>query len=75
MENKLLLHQLLAFEQDEVNRSKKVLEEGTKVVKSAPKTIAKNVIRREYLKQGLIRNFIVNEIGAVVTRGEEIELS
>jgi hypothetical protein len=28
MENKLLLHQLLAFEQDEVNRSKKVLEEA-----------------------------------------------
>lgn len=60
----------------ELSGSKVVLEQGTKkVVKSAPKTIAKNVIRREYLKQSLIRRFIVNEIGAVVTRGEEIELS
>lgn len=60
----------------ELDGSKTVVEEGEKkAVKSAPKTIAKNVIKREYLKQGLIRNFIVHEIGAVVTRGEEIELS
>lgn len=59
----------------ELDGSKKVLEEGTKkAVKSAPKTIAKNVIKREYLKQGLIRNFIVKEIGEVKLRGEEIEL-
>jgi hypothetical protein len=60
----------------ELDGSKRVLEEGEKkVVKSAPKTIAKNVIKREYLKQGLIRNFIVAEIGEVKARGEEIELS
>jgi hypothetical protein len=60
----------------ELDGSKQVLEEGVKkVVKSAPKTIAKNVIKREYLKQGLIRNFIVAEIGEVKMRGEELELS
>ncbi len=60
----------------ELDGSKKIVEEGTKkVVKSSAKTLAKNVIRREYLKQGLVRNFIVHEIGSVVTRGNEIELS
>lgn len=59
----------------ELDGSKKVLEEGTKkVVNSAPKTIAKNVIKREYLKQGLIRNFIVAEIGEVKLQGDTIEL-
>jgi len=60
----------------ELDGSKKVIEEGVKkIVKSAPKTIAKNVIKREYLKQGLIRNFIVSEIGEVKIKGDEIELS
>lgn len=60
----------------ELDGSKKVVEEGTKKnVKSAPKTIAKNVIRREYLSQGLVRNFKIKEIGDVRARGEEIELS
>ncbi len=60
----------------ELDGSKKVVEEGEKKeVKSAPKTIAKNVIKREYLKQGLIRNFVVNNIGEVKLKGTEIELS
>jgi hypothetical protein len=60
----------------ELDGSKTVIEEGeVRVVNSAPKTIAKNVIKREYLKQGLIRNFKVKEIGEVKMRGEEIELS
>ncbi len=59
----------------ELDGSKTVVEEGEKkVVKSAPKTIAKNVIKREYLKQGLIRNFIVKEIREIKMRGEELEL-
>jgi len=59
----------------ELDGSKFVTEEGTKkTVKSAPKTIAKNVIRREYLKSGLIRNFKVKNIGEVKLKGEEIEL-
>lgn len=60
----------------ELDGSKKVVEAGEKKeVKSAPKTIAKNVIKREYLKQGLIRNFVVKQIGEVKLKGTEIELS
>mgnify|MGYP003544047734 FL=1 len=59
----------------ELDGSKKVVEEGVKkTVKSAPKTIAKNVIKREYLKQGLVRNFVVTNIGEVKAKGDEIEL-
>jgi len=59
----------------ELDGSKKVVEEGTKkVVKSKPITIAKNVIRHEYLKAGLIRTFVVKQIREVKMRGEEIEL-
>lgn len=59
----------------ELDGSKKVVEEGTKKnVKSAPKTIAKNIIKREYLSQGLVRQFKIREIGEVKVRGEEIEL-
>jgi hypothetical protein len=55
---------------------KKIVEVGEqKVVNSAPKTIAKNVIRREYLKQGLIRTFKVNNISQVKLRGTELELN
>ena len=60
----------------ELEGSKKVVEEGEKkVVKSKPITIAKNVIRHEYLKSGLIRNFVVKNIKEVKMRGEELELS
>lgn len=59
----------------ELDGSKKVVEEGEKdTVKSKPKTIAKNVIKRTYLKQGLIRNFTVYKIGEVKLRGEEIDI-
>lgn len=67
--------QELYIEGVELDGSKKVVEEGTrKVVKSAPKTIAKNKIRSEYLKSGLIRNFKVKEIREIKMRGEELEL-
>lgn len=60
----------------ELNGSKRVLEEGTKkTVKSAPKTIAKNVIRSKYLKCGLIRRFTIKNIGDIKMRGEELELN
>lgn len=60
----------------ELDGSKKIVEEGEKsTVKSAPKTIAKNVIKREYLKQGLIRNCIIHNITEVKTRGEELLLN
>lgn len=59
----------------ELDGSKKVIEEGEKkVVKSKPITIAKNVIRSEYLKAGLIRTFIVKQIREIKMRGEELEL-
>lgn len=59
----------------ELDGSKKVVEEGEDDnVKSKPKTIAKNVIKRNYLKQGLIRNFTVYKIGEVRAMGEEIEI-
>jgi hypothetical protein len=60
----------------ELEGSKKVVEEGEKkAVKSSGKTIAKNVIKREYLKQGNVRQFVVSEIGEVVMRGDTIELN
>lgn len=60
----------------ELSGSKKVVEEGIrKEVKSKPVTIAKNAIRSEYLKAGLIRTFIVKNIKEIKMRGEEIELS
>ena len=59
----------------ELDGSKKVIEEGEKkVVKSKPITIAKNVIRHEFLKAGLIRTFIVKNIKEIKMRGEELEL-
>jgi hypothetical protein len=59
----------------ELDGSKKVVEEGTKkVVKSKPITIAKNVIRSEYLRAGLIRTFVVKNIREIKMRGEELEL-
>jgi DNA-directed RNA polymerase subunit K/omega len=60
----------------ELDGSKKLVE-GTKtdkVVKSAPKTIAKNVIRREYLKSGLIRTFTIHRLSEVALRGDRLEI-
>ena len=57
----------------ELDGSKQVIESGkSKTVNSAPKTIAKNVIRRTYLKSGLIRSFKTKEIGFVKLKGELI---
>ena len=59
----------------EITGTKTVVEEGEKKnVKSAPKTIAKNVIRKAYLKAGKIRLFKVREIGEIKLKGEELEL-
>ena len=60
----------------ELKGSKEIVEEGEyKVVKSSAKTLAKNAIRKAYLKAGLIRSFIVSEIGEVRLKGDTIELS
>jgi len=57
------------------NDSVKVIEEGTKKeVKSSPKTIAKNVIRKAYLKSGEIRRFKVHSIGELKLKGETLEM-
>jgi hypothetical protein len=59
----------------ELKESKTITKEGDyPTVNSAPKTIAKNVIKSKYLKAGKIRQFIVNEISEVVLRGETLEL-
>lgn len=56
--------------------SKKIVEgtKSTKVVKSAPKTIAKNKIRDEYLKAGKIRKFTVYRLGEVKLKGDTLEI-
>ena len=59
----------------ELKGSKEVIEEGNyKEVKSSAKTIAKNAIRKAYLKAGNIRTFKVIEIGEVKLKGDTIEL-
>ena len=58
----------------ELKGSKKIIEHAEqKIVKSSPKTLAKNVIRQTYLKSGKIRKFIVREIGQIKLCGETIE--
>ncbi len=60
----------------ELEGSKKIVEgtKSKKVVNSAPKTIAKNVIRSEYLKTSRIRNFTVYRLGEIKLKGDTLEL-
>lgn len=60
----------------ELEGSKKIKEgtKSTKVVNSAAKTIAKNVIRAEYLKTGKIRTFTVYRLGEVKLKGDTLEI-
>ena len=60
----------------ELEGSKKITIEGDyKEVKSSQKTIAKNVIKKNYLKTGRIRMFKVMEITEMKVRGETLELN
>ena len=56
--------------------TKEVLQEGNyPTVNSRPKTIAKNTIKKEYLKQSKINRFIYTEIGNLKMNGETLEIS
>jgi len=55
---------------------KEVLQPGNyKTVKSAPKTLAKNAIKKEYLKTDKFRTFIIKNMrGTVKVNGEILEI-
>jgi hypothetical protein len=61
----------------EFEGSKKIVEgtKSKKVVNSASKTIAKNKIRKEYLKTGSIRLFTVFRLGEIKLKGETLEIT
>ena len=58
----------------EVPNTKKILVEGEyKVVKSSNKTLAKNAIRKAYLKSAKYKMFIIEKIGQIKVNGETLE--
>lgn len=57
----------------ELSGSKKILEEGEyKVDTRKPKTIAKDAIRKAYMKTAKIRTFIVDNIGQLKMQGDTL---
>ena len=60
----------------ELKGSKEVTEAGEyKEVKSSAKTLAKNAIKKAYLKSGLIRTFKVRNITVIKLKGDTLELA